>query len=129
MAAELTPEERSELARLMMDVFDEWGVEPAMCVSLLGLPADTRTRTMLRYRNGQPLPETDELLLRARQLLEIQHSLRNAFPMNAAMAKYWISTENTRFANRTPLAVMLEEGLPGIERIRRHLDASDEWGE
>ena len=57
----------------------------------------------------------------------IERELGFVFPHNPTMAGYWISTENPLFGDRTPLAVMLADGLIGIERIARHLSNAEDW--
>lgn len=121
-------EDRAILAQVIMRLLDEWEIESAQRVTLLGFPEDTRPRSLARYRSGDALPEDNDVLLRAQYLLEIHHALSTTFPMVDAMAKYWVTTENQFFNDRTPMAVMLEDGLEGMSRIRNHIDANDSWG-
>ena len=78
MTVQLEYEERVHLARILMDLLDEWGVEPQQRIVLLGLPEDTRPRALGRYRSGEPQPENDELIVRAKHLLDIRSALHAA---------------------------------------------------
>ncbi len=127
MTIQLEYEERVHLARILMDLLDEWGIEPQQRIVLLGLPDDTRPRALGRYRSGEPLPENDELTVRAKHLLDIRSALHAAFPMSEAMAKYWVTTSSPQFDGMTPLDVMLKEGVGGMDRVRAHLHADDAW--
>lgn len=40
------------------------------------------------------------------------------------MGAIWMNRRNNRFDNRTPLAVLIEDGLPGFFAIRTHLDCA-----
>lgn len=54
-------------------------------------------------------------------LQDIQQTLQNLFPHNPQLAELWPTTVNKAFANRSPLQVIEEEGLDGIEQVRRFL--------
>ncbi len=127
MAAQLTEADLVELASRIMSLLDAWKVEPAQRVTLLGLPADTRPRHLSRYREGAPFPHDQEVLTRAENFLSIHDALYTTFPHNQAMARMWITTPNRYFDNHTPLQIMLEGGMEGIRRVRRHLDCTENW--
>jgi hypothetical protein len=123
----LSDEERGQLARALMHLFDRWGLEPAERTALLGLPADTKARSLTRLRQGEPLPADDDIMHRARYLLEIEHALDTALPMNAAITEAWIFTENMLLGNRRPLDVMLDDGIEGLARVSNSLNAGGDW--
>lgn len=54
-------------------------------------------------------------------LQDIQQTLENLFPHNPQLAELWPTTVNKAFANRSPLQVFEEEGLEGVEQVRRFL--------
>ncbi len=124
----LSDDERSQLARALMHLFDEWDLDLEQRVALLDLPKDTKARALTRYRNGEPIPDGSELLTRAKYLLGIQHSLETTLPMNAAIVQAWPTTENSSLMNRRPLDVMLEHGVEGIKQVYDLLTATDDWG-
>lgn len=127
MATELTQQDLSDLAVAMMELFDNWRLGSEERLNLLGLQGKVRGRHLSRFREGEPLPNEEEILIRARRMLLISDSLSTSFPHNAAMANYWISTPNRTFAPRTPLQVMLEEGLEGIRKVHASLDCMEMW--
>jgi len=124
MTEHLTHEERQDLSRTIFRILDNWGIDAKDQISLLGLPADTRSRSLAKYTRGTPLPEEQETHWRISKLLTIQTCLDTAFPHNVAMANYWVTTENTSLNNRTPLQVMLERGIEGIDAVVSQLDYS-----
>lgn len=128
MSVTLSHDERSHLARALMHLFDQWDLDLEQRVALLDLPDDTKTRTLTRYRNGEPIPEGGDLLVRAKYLLGIQHSLEIALPMNAAIIQAWPTTENSSLQNRRPLDVMLEHGVDGMKQVYDLLTANEDWG-
>jgi hypothetical protein len=116
-----------QLARLIVQMLDEWGVEPAGQVLLLGLPEDTKPRSMSRYGRDFPLPEDAEVMERVEHLVGIADALRTTFPRNARMGVHWLNQPNNRFDGRVPLDVMLEDGLAGVIAVRAHLDCAFDW--
>ncbi len=111
-----------------MQVLDEWGVEPEDRVVLLGLPDKTPARALNRYRKGAAFADDEETRQRLSHLLNIYRLVRTILPHNAAMASYWITSPNPYFNERTPLQVMLNSGLDGMEQVVRHLNGSGGWG-
>jgi hypothetical protein len=120
----LSPEEQEALARTVVNIMDNWKVAPEHQVILLGLPEGTKPRALTRHRQGQALPNETEVLERCQHLLSIQTSLDTMFPHNTAMADYWVTTANSYFNDKSPLEIMLEEGLPGIRLVAGHLNNS-----
>ena len=118
---------RAELARLVMQILDEWEVEPEDQPKLLGLPDKTRVRALNRYRQGDPLPEDATTEQRLSCLLSIHKALLTVLPHNTAMVRYWVTSPNPRFANRTPLEVMLTDGLAGMKQVVEVLTGRGEW--
>jgi len=123
----LNPEDRLQLARMIVNLLDEWGVEPAGQVLLLGLPEETKPRSMARYGRDLPLPEDAEVMERVEHLVGIADALRTTFPRNARMGTLWLNQRNNRFNDRVPLDVMLEDGLAGVIAVRAHLDCAFDW--
>ena len=123
MPVYMSPEEqRISLTEAVMEVLDDWHVDADDRIRLLGLEGQIKPRTMIRYRNGTPLPEGPDIDLRCKHLLGIASALRTSFPHMASTANLWITTPCRAFEQRTPLQFMLDRGLEGMERIRDHLD-------
>ncbi len=124
---EFTHQDRVAIARATLTLLDRWGVEPAQQVTLLGLPGDAKPRVLNRYRAGTPLPDDPKIFDRVDLLFNIEKSLRHAFPHNAGLADYWVTTRCQYFNDATPLEVMLTHGMEGIEAVAGYLNASDAW--
>jgi len=123
----MEPRARAELARVIMQVLDGWGLAPGQKARLLGLPESTRARALNRYLQGTPLPDDRATDQRLSHLLSIDRALHTVLPHNAALARLWITTPNPLFMDRTPLEVMLADGLLGMQHIVEHLNGTGEW--
>ncbi len=121
----LEPDHVSEIAAVVLRVLDEWGVAPGEQAVLLGAPAPARGRG----RRTAPLALTPDraTLARLSHLLSIERAVRTAFPHNVAMARYWVTTPHPMFGDQTPLAVMVEGGIEGMERIVAYLNCTETW--
>jgi hypothetical protein len=111
---------RERLAKLVVNLLDRWQLPPNDQAALLGLSAQSRS-TVARYRRGEPLADSADLLARAGHLLGIHKALRILFPHDLDLAYRWISAPNRRFG-ATPLEVMKRHGYEGILAVRRYLD-------
>jgi hypothetical protein len=123
----LTPEEESRLSTLLIAELDDWGVSNAQKIILLALPTGTRIRAIYRYQQGEPLPDNSVTREHIQHLLGIAEALRLAYPRNKQGGKLWLNRANKNFSYRTPLAVMLEDGLAGITAVRMRIDCSYDW--
>ena len=111
---------RERLARMVTQLFDHWGVSTAEQAALLGLSVDNRS-TLARYRKGEPLADSRDLLDRAGHLLGIHKSLRILFPQDRDLAYGWMTAANRRFGAR-PVDVVAGQGFEGLLALRRYLD-------
>jgi len=112
---------RERLARMVMALLDHWKLAPNDQALLLGLSAQSRS-SIARYRRGEPLADSADLLARAGHLLGIHKALRILFPHDRDLAYRWVTTPNRRFADATPLDVMKRHGYEGMLAVRRYLD-------
>lgn len=128
MSVVLSEEERTRLAELVMSIFEEWQLNAEQQLSLLGLPEGTKSRELTRWRRGTPFPQDEALLIRAKHVLGIQEALHVVFPLNPRMPIFWLNNRN-RYFKIAPLHVMIDEGLPGMNRVWRHLDCTVNWEE
>ena len=125
----LTPEDRTELARMVVNLLDDWGVEAADQVNLLALPEGTRTRILRRYQEDTPLPDDPAIMKRVEHLMGIADALRTTFPRNASIGLLWLKQPCKRLRRRRPMDIMVEDGLSGLITVRTHLDCSFAWRE
>lgn len=73
----------------------------------------------LSARQRRILVALDEKAVPALQ--DIQQTLQNLFPHNPQLAELWPTTANKAFDNRSPMQIIEEHGLAGVEEIRRFL--------
>ena len=119
-AAVATRDARARLARMIVQLLDHWALSTAEQSALLGLSAGSRS-TLSRYRAGEPLADSRDLIDRAGHLLGIHKSLRILFPHDRDLAYRWMSTPNIRFGTR-PVDVVVTHGFEGLLALRRYLD-------
>lgn len=112
---------RERLARIVVQLLDHWQLGPADQAVLLGLSPQSRS-TVARYRKGEPLADSADLLSRVGHLLGIHKALRILFPHDLDLAYRWVSAPNRRFNDAAPLDVMKKHGYEGILAVRRYLD-------
>ena len=110
-----------------MGILIGWGTSSAEQLRLLDMPEDIRSRSMVRYTQDTPLPADPRVGARIEHILGIADALRTTFPLNEKMGGFWLNRPNKRFANRKPLNIMLDDGLPGVLSIRMHLDCAYDW--
>jgi transcriptional regulator with XRE-family HTH domain len=111
---------RSRLATMLMRLLDLWGLSAAEQAEVLGLSGGSRS-TLARYRGGEPLADSRDLLDRAGHLLGIHKSLRLLFPHDRDLSYRWMRQPNRRLGAR-PVDVVRERGFEGLLAIRRYLD-------
>jgi hypothetical protein len=111
---------RERLARMVVVLLDHWKLAPNDQAVLLGLSTQSRS-TIARYRRGEPLADSVDLLARAGHLLGIHKALRILFPHDRDLAYQWVSAPNRRFGI-SPLEMMKRHGYEGILAVRRYLD-------
>ena len=120
-------ESRCIMARQVMAALDQWSLNTDEIVSLLALSGKARRRQLDQFRSGKPLPNQPSILTRAQHIIGIADALRTSFPRNDKIGARWLVTPHRRFRSRTPLSLMLEDGINGLCRVRAELDCSFSW--
>ena len=64
---------------------------------------------------------------RAQHLMGIADALRTYFPNSGHARSRFIRTHSRKFSQRTPLQIMVDDGVSGLIRIRSHLDCTYAW--
>lgn len=113
-------EARGRLATMVTRLLDHWHLPAAEQAELLGLSSGSRS-TLARYRGGEPLADSRDLLDRAGHLLGIHKSLRLLFPHDRDLAYRWMTQPNRRLGAR-PVDLVIEHGFEGLLAVRRYLD-------
>jgi len=113
-------EARARLAVMVTRLLDHWQFTAPEQAEVLGLSAASRS-TLSRYRSGEPLADSRDLLDRAGHLLGIHKSLRLLFPHDRDLAYRWMTQPNRRLGAR-PVDLVIEHGFEGLLALRRYLD-------
>ena len=124
--ATMSETERMELTRGILNMLDEWGIDAKDQLTLLGL-GDVPAREVKRLRENRPLPDEPEVMQRVEHLISIADALRTTYPFSRRMGKLWMHKPNRKFRQRTPIAMMVEDGIVGIISVRSYLDCSFSW--
>lgn len=124
---DMDQQRRVQLAQTVMGVLNGWDVPPDAQCALLGLPEGTKARKLNQFRSGTAFPEDHGMLLRAHYILSIQNAVASMYPHNTEVGNYWVTTPNPFFNERTPLQVMLESGVDGMETVVNHLNGTGDW--
>ena len=125
MPSRLAEDDKFALSRKVLQVLADWGLEPMVQCELLGLPQGEAGRVFRRLRQGASLPESREVWTRVALLLRLDNAIHQLFPHCAHAANLWVTSPNPRCSHRTPLEIMLADGLEGIRRIERSVDNLD----
>ncbi|MDE1899875.1 MAG: DUF2384 domain-containing protein [Xanthomonadaceae bacterium] len=113
---------RRDLARAVASLFARWQLPTEVQLALLGMSPESR-KVLAQYRRGErALPGTRDTLDRAGYLLGIHKALRLLFPEDEGLRYGWVQRRNRLFGERTPLQVMVEDGLVGLARVARFVD-------
>lgn len=123
---QINPSDRNDLIETLVWVMRGWGLSSEDQVCLLGLPAGTPARALQQYRQGKTLPDEALFLQHAELILAIYRAVSSFFPGNPTMANYWVTTPSTPFNGRTPLDIMLADGLDGMKYCLDHLNG-EHW--
>ena len=114
-------DKRSALAGMIMQLFDHWQLPTDQQLALLGMGPDNRA-ALTRYRRGEPLGNSRDLLDRVGHLLAIHKNLRLLFPSQPERLYGWMRQRNRAFEGRTPAEAVAEFGFPGLLMVRAYLD-------
>ena len=117
-----SPAERRQLTKMTMQLFSRWKLTTKEQLNLLGLNESSRYM-LQRYRKGETmLPHERDKMDRVSLLFVIYENLYALFPENEKIRDEWICRKNKLLKDRTPLSIMLAEGILGIAKIARFLD-------
>jgi len=120
-------EECASLARSIMAILDDWGLNAKQLSFILDLPKGTPTRALRRYREDTPFPQDASVYERVEHIIGIAEALRTTYPHNPPMGTLWMRQSNKRFDNCSPLQKIVTEGLDGLVEVRSHLDCAYDW--
>lgn len=103
----------------------DWQLSAEDVLRLLGLSEEVKARHLQSCLKGdRKLPASAELQARLEHIAGISEALATTFPFSAPMRLMWLRRPHRRFQRRTPLAVMLEEGIDGLQKVRMDVDCA-----
>ncbi len=116
-----------EITPRIIALLEGWSLSPEQISTLLGLSEPLKSRQLRKFRSGSAaLPFSGELAERIEHINGITEALQTTFPRNAEMRTLWLRQPHRRFQQARPLAIMLDEGLEGLIRVRIEVDCA--WG-
>ena len=74
-------------------------------------------------KRGEPVPEDFAVMERADNLLAVYRGLQQLYAQADWLGDRWVSTPQSKLGGRTPLEIMLAQGLKGIKEIRRRVES------
>jgi hypothetical protein len=125
--SDASQEDRVNLTRTIISLLESWGIGASEQIAILALPAEVSPRNMRRFQVDTPFPDDPDVLERVEHLIGIADALRTTFPRNPQMGPLWMHRRNKHFRRRTPVALMIEDGLDGVIAVRTHLDCTFAW--
>jgi hypothetical protein len=125
--SDASQEDRVNLTRTIISLLESWGIGASEQIAILALPAEVSPRNMRRFQVDTPFPDDPDVLERIEHLIGIADALRTTFPRNPQMGPLWMHRRNKHFRRRTPVALMIEDGLDGVIAVRTHLDCTFAW--
>lgn len=118
----------ADVTRSVMFLLDSWRLSPDQMKDILALPSSVRSRTFIRYREGEmTFPDDPDVLRRSHLLLRIADAIRTAYPMNPRMSERWVHQKQRRMGGRTPMMMILESGEEGLVSVLSELDCTFSW--
>lgn len=115
------------LTRSIMAILDSWGLKGEAQMAVLDLPNGIPLRSLRRYRDNTPFPDSEQVFIRVEHIVGITDALRTTYPHNPPMGILWLQQKNKQFQDRIPLQIILDGGLKGLEEVRVHLDCAYDW--
>lgn len=113
--------DRSKISLMLIRMFENWKLSNEEQLDVLGLSTDNRA-ALSRYRKGEPISNSRDIMDRAGNLLAVHKNLRLLFPKNRELAYSWMKTKNRAFHGNTPVEVIREMGFSGLLYVRSYLD-------
>jgi len=106
-----------------VQILSLWKTNVSQQELLLGLTSGS----LLENREEIASPDESTTQTRAALLIAIDFDMCLSFPHAPEVARLWVHTANPFFDKRTPLEIMLSEGLPGIVSIHSSLNGLENW--
>ena len=113
--------DRTKITPMLLKLFELWQLSNEEKLAALGLSTENRA-ALSRYKRGEPISASRDMLDRAGNLLAIHKDLRLLFPNNPDLAYVWMKTKNKAMHGNTPIGTIVDMGFPGLLYVRSYLD-------
>lgn len=113
--------DRAKITPMLLKMFELWNLSSEEKLAALGLSTENRA-ALTRYKKGEAISSSRDMLDRAGNLLAIHKNLRLLFPNNPDLAYAWMKTRNRALQGNTPIAAIVDMGFPGLLYVRSYLD-------
>lgn len=126
MTLEIGDATRSRLAapavRGFLRIAEQWGLSEAQQVSILGGSADVLT--LAGWRQTTPVTLPAGHLERLSYVVGIYEGLERIFRHEPEHSRRWLSASRpgAPFVGRTPLELMISDGVVGLAAVRQYVD-------
>ena len=121
-------EEMVSITKAVMRYLDTWKLTSEEIISILGIDKKMRSRYLQSFRAGtKTLPQEDEIMQRIEHVAGIVEALRTAYPMNTHIRSSWLHKPCRRFQGKTPISVIMTEGMNGLIKVRIEVDCAYVW--
>lgn len=112
--------DRKKATAMVMRMFDNWELQSEERTALLGLAKDNRT-ALAKYKRGEPISNSRDMLERLSHLFAIHKNLRLLHPQRE-VGYAWMRKPNGAFQAMSPVQVIDRYGFVGLLMVRSYLD-------
>jgi len=123
----MNQEQQVEVARDIIRMLDQFGLDAEQQIRCLGFPEGTRTRTLRKHRDDTPFPDDPVIQERVRILAHISDALRTTYPTNPQMGLFWIRRKNRRLNDATPAEILGRGSRDDLYWVLQQLDCTVHW--
>ena len=124
---QLNDEQKNQLTIHLCQIMENWQLEDAEQLILLGLEDKVKPRHLYQYRRGDRAFDFDERLdTKAQMILGIYEALGTTYPTNKDYPAIWLKRSVRKFKNKAPIDLMLS-GEHGMKRVWHFLDCTQGW--
>ncbi len=118
---DFTDAEKSEAAKAIMRLLDEWSLSQEEQQAILGLQRTNR-ESLNGYRKGRPIGTSIDQFERVGHVFAINTSLRILFPESRETAAAWMRLPNRAFNGASAAQLVCQRGFVGLLQVRLYLD-------
>lgn len=113
-------DDRLALGQTVLCLLDDWGLNAEQQAAMLGLDVSDPV-TVDVIGAGSPLPESGDVIERARHFLNISLTLNALHNYEAEWLKGWMVQGNEVLGGQTPFDFIHEYGTTGLAWLEDHL--------